>query len=578
MARKKPLNSSALPASPSPAVTRRAALKYGLALGVLPAASEAQNPAPPDKPELTTADVAASDKIAGRNYSESERKQMLKTLKETRDDLTALRTAKTPPELAPAFHFEPRPANWTPPKGRSSLRLSEDETPDYDGNPESLAFASIVALSRLLKARRVTSLELTQMYLARLKRLNPKLLCVVNFTEELALRQAAQADKEIHAGKYRGALHGIPFGAKDLFAVKGYPTTWGAKPYESQHFSYDATVIERLEAAGAVLIAKLSMGELAMGDTWFGGMTRNPWDLKQGSSGSSAGSGSAVAAGCVGFALGTETLGSIVSPSVRNGVTGLRPTFGRVPRTGAMPLSWTMDKIGPMCRTVEDCALVFGAIQGADGKDATVRTLPFSWDAALPLSKIRVGMDTASFEQLAKEAKRKPIYDAALDKLKSLGITLIPVTLPKMTPAYGAIAGTVIGVEGAAAFTELNLSGGLAQLAQQREDSWPTVFRVGSTIPASDYVQAMRLRAQLQHEMAAALEKVDVVVAVPNEGDAILWTNLCGQPTIVTRCGMRDGKPESLEFYGRLDAEAQILRVAFAYEQATTWHTETPKL
>ena len=573
MPRKKTLDSASL----AP-VTRRTALKYSLALGVLPAASEAQQSAPPDKPELTTADVAASDKIAGRNYSEPERKQMLKSLKETRDDLNALRAAKTPPTLAPAFHFEPRPANWTPPKGRNVLRLSKGDVPDYDGSPESLAFASVMTLSRLIKARRVTSLELTRMYLSRLKRLNPQLLCVVNLTEELALRQAERADKEMGAGKYRGVLHGIPYGAKDLFAVKGYPTTWGAKPYESQHFDYDATVIERLEAAGAVLIAKLSMGELAMGDTWFGGMTRNPWDLKQGSSGSSAGSGSAVAAGCVGFALGTETLGSIVSPSVRNGVTGLRPTFGRVPRTGAMPLSWTMDKVGAMCRSVEDCAVVFAAIQGADSKDATVHTVPFAWDANVPLSKIRVGIDTASFAQIAKNAKRKPIYDAALDKLKELGITPIPVTLPKMTPALGAIAGTVIGVEGAAAFTELNLSGGLAQLAQQREDSWPTTFRVGSTISASDYIQAMRLRAQLQREMTAALEKVDVVVAVPNEGDVIYWANLCGQPTIVTRCGMHDGKPESLEFYGRLDSEAQILRIAFAYEQATSWHLETPKL
>lgn len=562
----------------SATVTRRTALKYGLALGAISVASDAQTPKPPAEVELTTADVAASDKIAGRNYSEANHKQMLKGLKETRDELTALRTAKTPPELAPAFHFEPRPANWVPPKGRDTLRLSKGKVPEYDGNPESLAFASVVTLSRLIKARKVTSLELTRMYLARLKRLNPKLLCVVNLTEELALQQAERADKEFASGKYRGVLHGIPYGAKDLFAVKGYPTTWGAKPYETQKLEENATVIDRLEAAGAVLIAKLSLGELAMGDTWFGGMTRNPWDLKQGSSGSSAGSGSAVAAGCVGFALGTETLGSIVSPAVRNGVTGLRPTFGRVPRTGAMPLSWTMDKVGAMCRSVEDCAIVFEAIHGADGKDATVHTLPFAWDANLSLSKIRVGIDTASFEKIAKNAKRKPIYDAVLEKLKALGITPIPVTLPKATPAYDAIAGTVIGAEGAAAFTELNLSGGLAQLAQQRDDSWPTIFRLGSTIPASDYIQAMRLRAKLQQEMAVALSAVDVVVAVPNEGSAIYWTNLCGQPTIITRCGMRDGKPESLEFYGKLDAEALILRVALAYEQETDWHNETPKL
>lgn len=576
MARKRKLS---LKQSATAPVSRRHALKVGLGLSVLSASTDAQTQPPKETaPELTAADVAAADKIAGRAYSDAERSLMLKTLKETRDDLKAVRAAKTPPTLAPAFHFEPRPAHFIPPKGRPALRVSKGTTPDYDGNPESLAFAPVVTLARLLKARKVSSVELTRMYLARLKKLNSQLLCVVNFTEELAMRQAERADKEIAAGNYRGWLHGIPYGAKDLLAVRGYPTTWGAKPYQQQMFDYDATVIEKLEAAGAVLIAKLTLGELAMGDVWFGGMTRNPWDLKQGSSGSSAGSGSAVAAGCVGFAVGTETLGSIVSPSVRNGTTGLRPTFGRVSRHGAMPLSWTMDKIGAMARSVEDCALVFAAIQGADGKDPTLHNIPFAWDAGLPLSKIRVGIDAESFAEVAKDKKRKPLYDGVAEKLKALGITTKPVTLPKMNPAYGAIAGTVINVEGAAAFTELNLSGGLAQLAQQKEDSWPNTFRVGSTIPASDYIQAMRLRSQLQVEMEIALRDVDVVVAVPLAGNAIYWTNLCGQPTVVTRAGMRDGKPESLEFYGRLDAEALILRVALAWEAVTPEHTQYPHL
>jgi Asp-tRNA(Asn)/Glu-tRNA(Gln) amidotransferase A subunit family amidase len=300
--------------------------------------------------------------------------------------------------VPPALAFNPIPVGMKfetkrqPPVWSAAAKLAVPQ------NLEELAFASVGELAELIRARRLTSTALTQMYLQRLKKYDPKLLCVVTITEELALKQAKRADEEIAAGKYRGPLHGIPYGAKDLLAAKGYKTTWGSVPYKDQIIDQDATVIQRLEQAGAVLAAKLTMGELAWGDVWFGGMTRNPWNLEQGSSGSSAGSASATSAGLVAFSIGTETWGSIVSPSTRCGVTGLRPTYGRVSRAGAMALSWSMDKIGPICRTVEDCALVFNAIFGPDGADQTVVDLPFNYNPNVKLSQLRIGYLKNAFE------------------------------------------------------------------------------------------------------------------------------------------------------------------------------------
>jgi Asp-tRNA(Asn)/Glu-tRNA(Gln) amidotransferase A subunit family amidase len=407
------------------------------------------------------------------------------------------------------------------------------------------------------------------MYLERLKRFGPRLNCVVTLTEDLALQQAERADLELTAGHYRGPLHGIPWGAKDLLATKGIRTTFGAKPYENHVLDYDATVVKRLEDAGAVLVAKLSMGELAMGDVWFGGLTRNPWKPTTGSSGSSAGPGSATAAGLVGFSIGTETLGSIVSPSVVNGVTGLRPTYGRVPRTGAMALVWTMDKIGPMCRGVEDCALVLNAIYGPDGKDVTVTEAPFTWNPSSRLSNLRVGIDIEAFSSVEKSATRKPIYDAALATLRSLGVTLKPVALPKQTDAYGALPSLIIDAESSASFQKLTASGKLTQLAQQGQGNWPNTFRTGSTIPAADYLTALRLRTRLQQEMAESLKDVDCFVTIPFGSPNIYYSNLTGQPTLVTRCGMVSGAPQMIEFTGNLYREDAILRLGFAYEQAT---------
>jgi Asp-tRNA(Asn)/Glu-tRNA(Gln) amidotransferase A subunit family amidase len=532
--------------------------------------------AQPTDGAVSAADVAIVDGILAHEYSAAERVLMARTLTRLRGSLRAIRAAELSADVEPALHFDPRLPGTKLPTGKSGAQAGRGAPMAYDGRPESLAFASVVELGRLLRARKVTSLALTQMYLGRLRKFGPRLNCVVTLTEELALRQAERADRELAAGQYRGPLQGIPWGAKDLLATKGIRTTFGAKPYENQVFDYDATVVERLEQAGAVLVAKLSMGELAMGDVWFGGLTRNPWRPATGSSGSSAGPGSATAAGLVGFAIGTETLGSIVSPSVVNGVTGLRPTYGRVPRTGAMALAWSMDKLGPMCRRVEDCALVLSAIFGPDGRDQTVADVPFRWNPASRLTGLRVGIEAQAFAGIEKIEKRAPIYKAMLDTLRSLGVTPRPVTLPKLTDAYAALASLIIDCESSASFQKLTTSGQLGQLAQQGQGNWPNTFRAGSTIPAADYLVALRLRARLQREMAEALKDVDCFVTIPFAGPNLLYTNLTGHPTVVTRCGMLDGLPQMIEFTGNLYREDAILRVAHAFEQATDHHKLWP--
>jgi Asp-tRNA(Asn)/Glu-tRNA(Gln) amidotransferase A subunit family amidase len=412
------------------------------------------------------------------------------------------------------------------------------------------------------------------MYLARLKKYGPRLNCLITLTEDLALAQAKRADEEIASGRYRGSLHGVPYGAKDLLATKGIRTTWGSKPYIDQVPDHDATVIERLEKAGAVLVAKLSMGELAWGDVWFGGKTRNPWNYEQGSSGSSAGSASATAAGLVGFSIGTETWGSIISPSTRCGVTGLRPTYGRVSRAGAMALSWTMDKIGPICRSVEDCALVFAAIAGPDGKELGVVDLPFDWDPASDLRTIRIGYLKKSFEADSKTQKNDR---AALEVLRSLGIELVPFELPANLPIQPLAV--ILSAESAAAFDELTRSNQDDLMARQERHAWPNAFRVSRFIPAVEYIQANRVRTLLMQEMAEKMRTVDVYVAPSSDDDNGLLTNLTGHPAVVVPDGFDEkGSPTSISFIGGLYEEAKTLRVALAYQQATDFHTKHPVL
>jgi Asp-tRNA(Asn)/Glu-tRNA(Gln) amidotransferase A subunit family amidase len=477
--------------------------------------------------------------------------------------------------VSPALHFNPAvpaPAP-SPAVSGKSIQLSPVSLPAVPADLEALAFYPVTHLAHLLKTRQITSVALTQMYLERLKRYGPKLECVVTLTEALALAQAQRADAELAAGRYRGPLHGIPWGAKDLLATKDYPTSWGAMPYKDQVIDIDATVVERLEAAGAVLVAKLTLGALANGDVWFGGKTRTPWNLDKGSSGSSAGSGAATAAGLVGFAIGTETHGSIVSPCTRCGVTGLRPTFGRVSRYGAMALSWSMDKIGPMCRSVEDCAAVFQAIYGPDGRDLAAVDAPFDWNPDLDLAGLRIGYLKSAFEA---EHENRAQDEKALAILRSLGLNLIPVELPKDYPVEAMEL--ILVVEAAAAFDELTRSNRDDLLVRQDEDAWPNTFRQARLIPAVEYIQANRIRTLLMQAMAGIMAGVDLYAA-PSFDDNLLLTNLTGHPTVVVPHGFTEaGLPTSLSFTGRLYGEATLLAVAKAYQDATGFHLERPSL
>jgi Asp-tRNA(Asn)/Glu-tRNA(Gln) amidotransferase A subunit family amidase len=526
--------------------------------------------------EITDASIVAAAEIAGVSFSDEDRALMLDGLKRQTAQLAALHAIPLDNAVAPALVFTPLPRADAVPKGpQRAVVMSRQSVRTKPANLESLAYAPITELADLLRRRQVTSVQLTTMYLDRLARLDEKLLCVTTLTRERALTKARAADAEIAAGRYKGPLHGIPWGAKDLLAVKGHATTWGSAPYREQMLEYDAAVVQRLDAAGAVLIAKLTLGELAQGDRWYGGMTRNPWKPDQGSSGSSAGPGSATAAGCVGFAIGSETLGSISSPSTRNGVTGLRPTFGRVPRTGAMALSWSMDKLGPMCRSVEDCALVFSALHGPDGQDQSVHAAPFNWDGNAPLRGLRVGYVQSAFDAPLERHATKPFDDAALAVLRGLGLDLIPVEIPDAN--YNAMR-LILTAEAGAAFDELTRSGRVRELAQQGAGAWPNTFRTSRLIPAVDYINANRVRTLAIQQWDALMQKVDVIVA-PTNGAQLTATNLTGHPAVILPHGFRDdGTPVSLTFLGRLFGEEAMLRVAQAYQQATTFHLKHPDL
>ena len=518
---------------------------------------------------VTEAMIAAAEKLIGLELTNDERELMLDKVNKSLDRYQKLRAVTLNNDQAPALYFNPTlrggaQAADAPPDLDVPLEAGSGPLPSLPANLEDLAFYPVTELARLVKARQVTSTALTEMYLARLKRYGPPLECVVTLTEDLASTQAKQADAEIAAGRYRGPLHGIPFGAKDLLATKGIPTTWGAMPFKDQVIDEDATVVRRLNQAGAVLVAKLSMGALAWGDVWFGGKTKNPWNIEHGSSGSSAGSGAATAAGLVGFAIGTETYGSIVSPSTICGLTGLRPTFGRVSRAGAMALSWSMDKIGPMCRSVADCALVFAAIQGSDGQDPTVVEQPFTWNPNVKLADLRFGYVENG---LSEDHPHRPFYEQTLDTLRMLGANLRPIKLPDypLEPLQ-----LILEVEAAAAFDELTRSNVDDLLVRQEEEAWPNLFRQARFIPAVEYVQANRVRALVMQALSQLMADVDLYVAPSLEGDNLLLTNLTGHPAVVVPNGFdEEGMPTSITFTGRLYDESTILAVAKSYQDAT---------
>ena len=522
---------------------------------------------------ITREMIASAEKIIGLDFSDAKRDSMTDGLQEQLGSYNNLRTVFLPNSVMPSVLFNPIPAGFKFESEKRPFKQSKTVGVEMPANMDDLAFYSVSDLAYLVKSRKVTSEQLTKMYLDRLKKYGPKLECVITLTEELAMKQAKQADAEISKGKYRGPLHGIPFGVKDLLSAKGYKTTWGSVPYKDQVIEEDATVVKRLEEAGAVLVAKLTMGELAWGDVWYGGKTRNPWNTERGSSGSSAGSASATSAGLVAFAIGTETWGSIVSPSTECGTTGLRPTYGRVSRHGAMALSWSMDKIGPICRTVEDCAIVFNTIYGPDDIDPTLYDVPFNYDPGVKLSQLKIGYLKNDFD---KDSTSKIYYDGVFTELKKLGATLVPIELPKYPMNDLAI---ILSAEAGAAFDELTRSGKDDLLVRQIKNAWPNVFRASRFIPAVEYIQANRIRTLIINDMQKIMKDIDVYLAPPFEGDNLLMTNLTGHPCVVLPIGFNEKNlPVSICFMGQLFGEAKTLAVAKQFQDATVFHRKHPKL
>ena len=534
--------------------------------------------------------IAAAETLLDLEFTPAQREQMRNVLNDRLAQFASIRAADLDNSIPLSLNFSVDAADPAPATVPRSFRMSAQPSVTRPADLEDAAFYTVTQLAELVRTRQVTSLELTEMYLRRLKRHDPVLQCVAAYTEELAYAQAKRADSEIARGLYRGPLHGIPWGAKDLLATRGYPTQWGAMPYKDQQLDVDATVVQRLEAAGAVLIAKLTLGALANGDVWYGGTTKNPWDTSEGSSGSSAGSGATVAAGLVGFAIGTETMGSIVSPSTRCGVTGLRPTFGRVSRYGAMALCWSLDKIGPMCRSVEDCALVFSAIYGPDGLDMTITPEPFTWVPAFDAKKLRIGYVANAFE--AADAGQTNAHHrdegvelqrvnqvnsaAVLDVMRAEGYELNPIELPD-TEMSGLWV--ILAAEAAAAFDQITRDGRVDSMKRQDDDAWPNIFRAARFIPAVEYINANRVRTQLMRDMARVMADIDVFISPSYGGRTLGMTNLTGHPTVVVPNGFTDkGTPTSITFVGGLHKEAETLSVAKAYQDATDWHLQYPNL
>ncbi|MDJ0839089.1 MAG: amidase [Acidobacteriota bacterium] len=528
---------------------------------------------PPSK-TFSPGELAGAEKVLGLSFTESERDLMQKNLTDALESYRLIRDYTLDNGVPPSLVFSPLPPGFKMPDDHRAPRyvpLGEVVKPD---DPAQLAFMTVPQLAELLRSGQVTSEGLTRLYLHRLEKHGPTLQCVVTLLKDSALERARQMDREIARGMYRGPLHGIPYGIKDLFAVKGAKTTWGAEPYKDQVLDMDATVARKLEEAGAVLVAKLTLGALAWGDVWYGGKTRNPWNLEQGSSGSSAGSASATAAGLVGFSIGTETWGSIVSPSTRCGTTGLRPTFGAVSRHGAMALSWSMDKVGPICRSVDGAAMVFDAIRGSDGKDTHVTDAPFPYRPAwTKLSELRIGYLKSAFE---RDYPDKQNDQRTLDKLRELGARLEPIELPDIPfPALSII----LSVEAAAAFDHLTTSNTDDKMKRQIANAWPNVFRAARHIPAVEYINANRIRTRLIEEMDKLMQTYDIYITPTFGGNNLLLTNLTGHPCVVVPNGFQGDEtktPTSITFMGRLFDEATLLGAVRIWQEATDFHKQYP--
>jgi Asp-tRNA(Asn)/Glu-tRNA(Gln) amidotransferase A subunit family amidase len=544
--------------------------------------------------QLTLDMVTDALKLSGIELAEEDRKQLVESANRNLTSLDEMRKISIPLDVSPPYHFSPIVPGIQVNKTRMPFRMSAAPAVKRPANLEDAAFWPVRHLAELIRTRQVTSLELTEMYLARLHRYNPKLNNVVSFLDDYGRAEARRADAEIAAGKYKGPLHGIPWGAKDIISVKGFKTTWGAAPFKDQMFDYDASVVEMLRDAGAVLIAKLSTGELAAGDNWFGGQTKNPWDPTQGSSGSSAGPGSATAAGCVGFAIGTETSGSILSPAARNGLPGLRPTFGRISRYGVMALSWTQDRLGPMCRYAEDAAIVMQAIAKPDGRDMSVSDVPFNWNAQTDVRKLRVGYIKESFDEITNPTVKANAM-ALLDTLRSIGVRdFIPMTIPE---AYTNVS--AIGVESAAYFDEFARAGRMKETRSGR----PT----GRLMSAVDFLQSQRIRMMMMMKLAEATAGLDVYIVASNNNPGApqpprpegappgpprggnnnrpqgpaqrhsTMANLACYPAMNIPNGFSEyGSPTNVTFFARPYMENELIALSKAYQDAAGHHLKKP--
>jgi Asp-tRNA(Asn)/Glu-tRNA(Gln) amidotransferase A subunit family amidase len=562
--------------------SRRSFLKtFPAAVGAAAAAPVLAQQAPA---RITKEVVECGETLTGVDFEPAETDLMMNLVNTNREHYEAIRRVPLAPDVEPVFSYRP-PRPKATGKASANARIPQQKVAGAKvaARIEQLAFEPAARLGQLIAARAVSSADLTRMYLDRLKRFDDRLHCVITIAESTALEQAARADADLKAGRVHGPLHGVPYGVKDLFATRGIRTTWGAKPYEDQVFDYDSTTVERLRNAGAVLLAKLTTGELAVGDLWFGGRTRNPWNPETGSSGSSAGPAAAVAAGLVGFAVGTETGGSIVSPASTCGAVGLRPTYGRVSRHGVMTLRWTLDKVGALARTVDDCALVLNAIYGPDGRDDTVADVPFAWPAGTSLEGTRLGYvkhefenppENASAEERGRWQARRAVLESTLDVFRAAGAALEAVTLPDL-PAQALYS--ILNAEAGAMFDDLVRSGRVRELAGKAANHRANQLRAARYIPAVEYIRAQRVRTLLLHQMNALFTRVDAFVA-PASSASVTMSNLTGHPAIVLKSGFLEGMPEAVMVTGRLFDEATVLRIAQAYERRTPWSQRHPAL
>ncbi|MCH8906746.1 MAG: amidase [Candidatus Heimdallarchaeota archaeon] len=527
-----------------------------------------------DKRDQAISDIhlQATQDVIGLSFTYEERQLLHPGVQENLEKYQKSRDVIIPNNVSPALYFSPVLPGHTYSskiKGNNYSGYLNLEIPSSD---EKIAFLTVLEQASLIKSGKLTSKSLTKIYIDRIKQFDPKLRSVITLLDDYAIKQAIVADQEIESGNYKGYLHGIPYGAKDLLAFPNYPTTWGAIPFRNQMLDETSAVITRLYQAGAILLAKLSLGALAWGDVWFDGVTKSPWNFSEGSRGSSAGPGSATGAGLISFAIGSETRGSIVAPSTRCGVSGLRPTFGRVSRFGAMALSWSMDKLGPMCRSVEDCALVFHSIHGSDPKDLTAVQMPFGWDKDFDIQQIRLGY---IHDEMQKERDYKGFDDASLSKFEELGIDVRPVNLPEFDAETISF---ILNCEAAASFDELTTSKKIDKMVRQGEKSWPNEFRKARFIPAVEYIKANRLRFILMQSMARLFQEVDVYIS-PTFGRSLLITNLTGHPAVVIPNGYKDnGLPNSITFTGDLYKDAETLFAARFLQINTKFHKLRPNL